>query len=858
MSPLTCASEQRREAVRQHARLNGLDYLEVGADRRTLSVHFLGKAPVSLEPANVVIEGGRRRRGIKVERVTVRRTEMPGLDDTMEVVTDREGDASPYVLRVVLRDEQGVDRPHPAFDPRYDRVTFTFKADCPSDLDCKQERRCPPEPRDEPEINYLAKDYASFRQLMLDRLALVMPEWRERHVPDLGIAIVEILAYAGDHLSYYQDAVATEAYIGTARQRISVRRHARLVDYALHEGCNARTWVCLQTDGALILEPADIWFITKVPDLGPVVRQGDLLQLALGRYEVFQPTTDRQIKLYPGQHQIRFYTWGDQECCLSRGSTTATLIGRWIEEPVPSEPPCDPPKGEPAAKPAATPAQAPATGASGPELHLEPGDVLIFEEVIGPGTGAPADADPARRHPVRLTRVAHVQDPLDPDRALTEITWAEEDALPFPLCLSAMGPAPSCEVIQDISVACGNLVLVDHGRPVVEELDPVPIETIVEACGCDGTAKDTELVAGRFRPILKGVPPTFRDRPVSEVSAARMLRQNPRQALPQVVLTTTDSAGAPARWLPQRDLLASQNPDRHFVVEIDDDGRAHLRFGDDEMGQRPEAAAVFTAAYRVGNGPDGNVGSDAVAHLATGQHSVSGGVVSVRNPLPATGGTAAEPVREAKLYAPHAFRQRLERAITADDYAAIVRREFPTKVQRAAASLRWNGSWHEVLVVVDVFGQEQADSALLAEITSKLQRYRRIGHDLRVAPARLVPLDVEMRVCVLEGFLRAHVKQALLDVFGNRLYGDGRLGYFHPDRLSFGDGIFLSALVATAQAVAGVESVSVTRLQRLFEPANGEIDSGVLPLGPLEIARLDNDPAVPDNGQLRFDMRGGR
>ena len=50
MSPLTCASEQRREAVRQHARLNGLDYLEVGADRRTLSVHFLGKAPVSLEP----------------------------------------------------------------------------------------------------------------------------------------------------------------------------------------------------------------------------------------------------------------------------------------------------------------------------------------------------------------------------------------------------------------------------------------------------------------------------------------------------------------------------------------------------------------------------------------------------------------------------------------------------------------------------------------------------------------------------------------------------------------------------------------------------------------------------------------
>ena len=100
--------------------------------------------------------------------------------------------------------------------------------------------------RTQPEINYLAKDYASFRQLILDRLALVMPRWQETHVPDLGIALVELLAYVGDYLSYYQDAVATEAYLGTARQRISVRRHVRLVDYAMHEGCNARAWVTVE------------------------------------------------------------------------------------------------------------------------------------------------------------------------------------------------------------------------------------------------------------------------------------------------------------------------------------------------------------------------------------------------------------------------------------------------------------------------------------------------------------------------------------------------------------------------------------------------------------------------------------
>src|SRR5882762_7378926 len=95
----------------------------------------------------------------------------------------------------------------------------------------------------QPSIDYMAKDYESFRQLMLDRLSATLPAWQERHAPDLGIAIVEMLAYVADYLSYYQDAVATEAYLGTARQRISVRRHARLLDYVLHEGCNARAWV---------------------------------------------------------------------------------------------------------------------------------------------------------------------------------------------------------------------------------------------------------------------------------------------------------------------------------------------------------------------------------------------------------------------------------------------------------------------------------------------------------------------------------------------------------------------------------------------------------------------------------------
>ena len=177
----------------------------------------------------------------------VQRSEDPRHDDCIAVFVDRPGDFSTYRLCLVEADERGrpTEEPLAGFDPRYACVSFSFKAGCPSDLDCALVDDCPPIDRVNPDIDYLARDYQRLRRLIFDRLALLVPDWRERHVPDVGMTLVELLAYVGDRLSYYQDAVATEAYLDTARKRISVRRHARLVDYHLHEGCNARAWVCL-------------------------------------------------------------------------------------------------------------------------------------------------------------------------------------------------------------------------------------------------------------------------------------------------------------------------------------------------------------------------------------------------------------------------------------------------------------------------------------------------------------------------------------------------------------------------------------------------------------------------------------
>jgi hypothetical protein len=839
---LACRDDRGRRAKVRAGPLNGLDYLEVSEDQQVLTVYFLGKAPEQVAKENVRIDGGRRIRGIRAVEAVVFPEDDPELDDALEVTVDRPGDDSTYTLSLVELNERGqqTDTPLEGFDGRYDKLPFSFKIGCPSDLDCKRDEVCPPLERAQPEIDYLAKDYASFRRLILDRLALIAPGRQERHVPDLGIALIELLAYSGDYLSYYQDAVATEAYLDTARRRVSIRRHARLVDYALHEGCNARAFVCVDTNTHLTLDPADVYFVTSLADASGVgISEDELAHVPRGRYEPFEPlpVTDRPIELFANHYEIPVYTWGDADCCLPVGATSATLTDEW-ETPPEKDDDSEPPSERERV------------------LRLRAGDLLVFEEVKGPKSGRAPDADPSHRQAVLLTRVEHAEDELY-DQPVVEVEWAAEDALRFPLCISSIDE--NCEPVDRVTVARGNVVPVDHGLHEPEEpLGQVPTIELPANCDCHGRPAEPFVVPGRFEPTLVAAPLTYAE-PVGRLtSAAVLLEREPHQALPQVRLTATppEPGRRPVDWLPASDLLSSGATDRAFVVEIDDDRHAHVRFGDGELGAGPEPGASFSASYRTGNGSAGNVGAAAIAHVVFRKEPVSGAGLRVRNPLAAQGGVEPEPLADAKLLAPFAFRAVLERAITADDYARIAERD--KKLQRAAATLIWTGSWYEARVAVDPRGTEEVDPGLLGEVARSLRRFRRIGHDLAVVPAHYVSLDLALVICVLPHFLRGDVEAAVRDALGNRRLPNGRLGLFHPDNETFADAVSLSRIVAAVQAVEGVETVSVAKLQRLFEAPNGERESGLLRLGPGEIARLDDDPRFPEHGKLTLDLRGGR
>lgn len=906
-----------------------------------------------------------------------------------------------------------------------------------------------------PVIDYTARDYDTIRRLILDRLALTTPDWLERNGADLGTTLVELLAHTADRISYQQDAVATEAYLDTARRRVSVRRHVRLIDYPMHDGVNARAFVAVETVRALTLAPGTFRFAAvdvrtlgprDRPEIGTVIDDRDLAVLdERGSVEVFEPVVGEEpLVLRPEHNTIRFWTWGDEVCSLPKGATAATLRDAWADE-------------ECAAR----------------TLELSPGDLLLIEEVRGARSGTPGDADPAHRQAVRLTSVTPAVDRLT-DQPVLEVTWAPEDALAFPVCLSTRG-GPDCGPVEDVSVARGNVALVDHGRsltcrgsaPETVTVPPAPavlgscdpsgfgcwdrdegnptadlINSLLERTRCgelltadqirelfsvvgeDATGRaglGLEL-AGRRREkvvpgtayaqaealetllaqvVYPGIPPRLRPvlqrspvvqsvpfpqpRHVSAGQAVRLaaiagrvrqrlvelwrsardcdglteaeiaeltvlfglrvlerleLRRHPVRALrellhrserllaaklrriqvlsararagtvlddsvaweithtwgpkyaagldpdepvlrgPAAALVQDPRAALPAvtvadgdeHWTPERDLLDSGSRERHFVGELEDDGRIALRFGDGRHGARPQPGARLELHYRLGGGTAGNVGAEAINHLVLcrdPEASDAGDpmpVAGVRNPLPAVGGTEPEPIEQVRQLAPLDLKRTRLRAVTADDYAALASK-LPG-VQRAAAEIRWTGSVQEVHVAVDAQATGDPSPELLDSVSYALESYRRIGHDLVVGPARSVPLDIALTVCAAPGHQHGQILAELYRLLGSRRLSGGRIGFFHPDALSFGEPVRLSRLVAVAAAVQGVESVTVTRLRRLFheDPAddthdNGTddtaLEAGVLRLGPLEIARCDNDPDRPELGRLSIELGGG-
>ncbi|MFD6176223.1 MULTISPECIES: baseplate J/gp47 family protein [unclassified Isoptericola] len=841
--------EARRALLRGRAGVDGIDVVEVlsnhrgspghvaGApEQRTLLVRLVnGPVPGSWGAAHVTVTGGVRvdpalnpvgvSWAFPAARVVGTGTEpaapdadVPGViaadrtlvdralrapgglpdDDarrrTLVVRTTSSGDWSTYRVRLVdPGDPAGAAAPA-GVDAALADAPFTFTVDCPTDLDCAPSPGGAPQPEDLLPGDYLARDYEALRTRLLDRLTTLLPGWGDTNPADPAVMLVELFAAVGDRLAAWQDAVAVEAYLGTARRRTSVRRHARLLGYTVHEGCAARALLAVTTPTA-----ADVPVPrgTPVCDLPPAVPAGSPLEAADAGATVFETAQD--LVATRSRNALPLHAWGDADHCLPAGSTAAFVATAVGEDP-----------------------------------GLAAGDLLVLAEQ--PAGGSPAGGPPDRRYAVRLVRDARRHLDAVAGRSVWELAWSPADALPGPLTVREGDP----DAVR--AVALANVVVADHGASV--RADPLVPPTAPAA-----------PAQGAYRPRLRRPGLAFVDpRLPASASAAALAHPDPTRAA--AALTLWDGL---REWTPRPDLVGSGRLDAHVVVEPEQGGVARLRFGDGTNGRRPAPASAVVASYRLGGGTAGHVSADRLVRVlppADPRRAIPGDAPAVWNPLPSAGGEDPEDLERVRQLAPAAFRRQL-RAVTSPDYAAVA--ELDPGTQRAVARRRWTGSWYAQEVTLDPVARAD-DVALRADVTAVLEVRRMAGVDVELERPVHVPLEIVLTGCAEAGHLREDVELRLRDVFSSAVRPDGRPGFFHPDRFTFGQSLRLSDVVAAAMTVDGLAWVELERFSRAGATdaqAAADLAAGVVRAAPRELLRCDSDPDDPEAGHVVVRVGGG-
>lgn len=809
------SSRDRRAKVLASTTVNGIDFVEIAnAAQTSLRVHFLNAVPIASLTGAPTISGGETIPTVAVLPVA---PSAWGWDDEHVVLTlgvAAPGDFSTYTLTV----------PSPNIDRFFNGVAFSFKAGCPSDLDCETPPTpCPPPTGNAPPIDYLAKDFLSFRQALLDFSTLRYPNWQERSEADFGVMFLEALSAIADELSYTQDRIATEATLLTATQRRSVQQHARLVDYEPAPPVSATTMVQFEVSQAGLVPPG-LAVIAPAPD-GTAIT----FETGLGLRDNSQPPIDPR---WNRSANISAYWFDDSEQCLPAGATHMFVVGHGY--------------------------------------GFEPSQMLLIE--TAPATGA----DPPAR------QIVHLLPAGDPARPYAQQIYDElfpnpaTNSPPTPVTRIAWVASDALSVARDLSqtTVIGNIANATQGRTVTEQFvigPPLPGTTNPIPAAVERTGPQPLSSPG-----VCGTPPAIYLYTLDNAPLAWL----PQPAVdpsglpvPEIQLSETPPLGGDAvTWTWTRRLLQASAFDTKFTVdpiafrtiatnsdhsvqsEYDGDGGDTIRFGDGVFGANPDPGMQFTVTYRYGAGAAGNVAADAVSQLDPAT-AAQGIFTAVSNPIPATGGADAQTLQSVQRLAPQAFHATQMRAVLAADYAAAA--ETLPWVKRAGTAFRWTGSWLTTFTTPEPVATEQIAIDDRIALIQLLNRYRMAGTESYVPDPDYVSIDLIVELCALPGAFAAQVKQAVTAALSPTGPGAAN-AFFAVSRFVFGQPLQRSALEAAIQAVPGVAGVTCIEY-RLRDQTTSFVAMGdVVTVGTNQIIRCDNDPSRPNNGALAVIVQGGR
>ena len=312
------------------------------------------------------------------------------------------------------------------------------------------------------------------------------------------------------------------------------------------------------------------------------------------------------------------------------------------------------------------------------------------------------------------------------------------------------------------------------------------------------------------------------------------------QTLNRDIILLTELGGVIEAWTRRETLAFSREQQRDFTIEIDENDRATILFGDGDFGAIPPNGAVIRATYRVGGGRQGNVGANTIQTIVNApQLSLLG--AEITNPDPATGGADRESIEQAVMHAPAVFRSH-KRAVTAGDYEALARDFNGVGKVRARAT-----TWNTVTLYVAPEGGGQVSDVLRANLLAYFEDKRPLSTIIEVEDVDYVSIYVSAEIG-LESFYDPN------DITERVQAAAGSLLAF--ENVDFGDVIYLSKFYEAIETIEGVLFVNVTEFRRTEQTTLIET-SGKIVLGPNEIPRIPADPAYADGIRVVLVEEGG-
>ena len=763
----------------------------------------------------------------------------------LELRVAEPGTFADYRLRI---DDARIDR-------GFNDVRFSFKVGCESRLDCAvPPRECAPEELVDFPVDYLARDFVSLRNALLDFAAQRYPSWQLPREADVGTMMLEIFAALGDELAYVQERIHRESGFETATERRTLRRKARLVDHEIHDGRMAST----------VLELTVLPGVIAVEGGSPVwVRTAGETPIA---FEIGEGMRDRGVD-FPvsdlwNAGNFTPYWLDDDEACLAPFATEMFVRN-------------DPANAD------------------------NPGGIVF--DAVGAALWENrrillrlVPEDPSQNERLFVVRVVGVD--IEDDNGaplrdelfgidLARIRWAAEHAPDIPLPLARVQVS-------------GNLVPATAGasRTVVYRLGPLEPGD-AEAGVLQAVEREGPLYSNHDASLLRRVDPCVRGIATPPMRPTIWLLSLPgtetdglafadrehdlRRTEPETDVYEVAAPAAPPgeQWQFRRTLLIDGADDRSYTLEdgtwrrivaypIPGGEHVHrdyalstgytVRFGDGEFGRLPADGDLFRIDYRVGAGARANVPAGSIGALAVPGEPASPlamQVSAVRNPFAVSDGVDPESLDEIKQVAPHAYAAQTFFAVRPEDYARQA--ETLEFVQRAGASFRWTGSWLSAIATADPIGAHLLSLDQRRRLERLLDCRRQAGRDVIVADPRFVALDLRITLCVARSSFPAHVEIAVREA----LFGRGGLrptrGFFHPDNFTFGTPLRRSALEAVLQRVTGVDAVIGIEVRRLGETELEDFEAMVLEVADDEVIRVESDPTKPERGMVELVLEGG-